>query len=90
MTNSLYKQALEPSKGQANMMVAQAFSAIQSTLINSINNLRAAGQSATLNLDTVEDELNQARDEWLNHLKGTFDTHITQLKVTLQHYVKQP
>jgi hypothetical protein len=65
MANTLYMQALEAAKNTANVQVIQAFQQIQGTLIGSITNLRSAGQSTTINVDKIVDDLNQARDEWL-------------------------
>lgn len=62
----------------------QAFSQLQETLTSSVQNLRAAGQSVPFNVDEVVEGLNKARDEWLNHVRGTFDTQIAQLK---QHLI---
>jgi uncharacterized membrane protein len=87
---TLFAQLLEQSQSSANQNVMGAFQQIQQSLISSINLLRSAGQSVPLNIDEIVDGLNQARDEWLNHLRGTFDTQIAQLKATLQQYYIKP
>lgn len=78
------KNAFEGSKSVANKNIIQAFSKLQGDLTNSVNSLLGADQAVAIDVDEIVKALNGVRDEWLNHVNGTFDTQSTQLRSNLQ------
>jgi hypothetical protein len=80
------KNAFEGSKSVANQNIIQAFGKLQGDLTSSVNSLIGAGQTVSIDVNEIVEALNGVRDEWLAHVKGTFDTQITQLRSSLQRY----
>jgi hypothetical protein len=83
MDRSFYVTKLEEAKSQADNAIVQGMAAIFDGLSTSINVLKTANQPPQINVDQIVSDLNTARDEWIAHVRGTFDTQILALKQTL-------
>jgi hypothetical protein len=78
-----YRNKLEMSKANADLQVRQPISAIGQEISAAVMTLKVSGQPVKLNVEEVVVDLEAVRDEWLNHLKSTFDSAFLTLKQQL-------
>ncbi len=80
---SAYRNKLEISKATAEQSIRQAIDTIGREISSAVTTLKVSDQTVKLNVDEIVINLEAVRDEWLNHLKGAFDSAILALKQQL-------
>jgi len=88
MAGANYRSRFEHAKMMAQQGINSAIAQLQTDITNSVNVLKASGQTVPFDLEEVVKLLEDARDAWINDMRGVFDSAILSMKGNLSPLVQ--